>query len=159
MRVGGLSQVRQTRLGQQECAPDVDVHHQVELLGRELLGRVGGDGAGVVDADVDAAEVLDGGVDGARHVLFVAHVADHGHALAAGGLDLGDGGVHGAGQLRMRFGGLGQQHDVRAAPGRTECDRQPDAPAGAGDDEGAVGERLAEDICLLSREPTLTNRY
>ena len=37
--------------------------------------------------DVDAAEVLDRGVDGALHVLFLAHVADHGHALAARGLD------------------------------------------------------------------------
>ena len=135
--------MRQTRLGQQECAPDVDVHHQVELLGRELLGRVGGDGAGVVHADVDAAEALDRGVDGALHVLFVAHVADHGDALTARGLDLRDGGVHGAGKLRVRFGGLGQQHDVRAAPGRAERDRQPDAPACAGDDQGAVGERLA----------------
>ncbi len=135
--------MRQGRLGQQECAPDVDVHHQVELLGRELLGRFGGDGAGVVDADVDAAEVLDRGVDGALHVLLVAHVADHGHALSARGLDLRDRGVHGAGELRVRFGGLGQQHDVRTAPGRGECDGQPDAPAGAGDDEGAVGERLA----------------
>ena len=91
--------------------------------------------------DVDAAEVLDGGVDGALHVLFLAHVTDHGDALAAGGFDLGDGGVHGAGQLRMRLGGLGQQHDVGAAPGGAQRDRQPDAAAAAGDDEGAVGER------------------
>ena len=58
-----------------------------------------------------------GGVDGALHIFFVAHVADHGDALTARGLDLRDGGVHGAGQLGVRFGRLGQQHDVRAAPG------------------------------------------
>ena len=93
--------------------------------------------------DVDAAEVLDGGVDGALHVLFLAHVADHRDALAAGGLDVGHGGVHGAWQLGVRLGGLGQQHDVGALLGRAQRDRQPDAAAAAGDDEGAVGERCA----------------
>ena len=101
--------------------------------------------------DVDAAEVLDRGVDGALHVLFLAHVADHGDALAARGLDLGDGGVHGAGQLGVRLGGLGQQHDVGAALGGAERDRQADAAAAAGDDQGAVGERL--DMGLLGALP------
>ena len=87
--------------------------------------------------------MLDGGVHGARHVLLIAHVADDRHALASSGLDLGDRGVNGAGQLRMRFGGLGQKHDVRAAAGGAERDRQPDAPACAGYDEGAISERLA----------------
>jgi len=59
-------------------------------------------------AMVDPAEVFDCGVDGALHVLFLAHVADDGHALAAGGFDVGDGGMHGAGQLGVRFGRLGQ---------------------------------------------------
>ena len=74
----------------------------------EFLGRFGRDGAGVVDHDVDAAEVLDRGVDGSLNVLFLAHVTDHRDALAARGLDVGDGGVHGARQLGMRLGGFGQ---------------------------------------------------
>ena len=112
--------------------------------------------------DVDAAEMLNGGVDGALHILFLAHVADHRHALTAGGLDLGDRGVNGAGQLRVRFGGLGQQDDVGAAPGGAECDRQPDAPASAGYDEGAIGERvagLAQSSASCRRSLTLANRY
>ena len=92
--------------------------------------------------DVDAAEALDRGVDRALHVLFVAHVTDDGDALAACGLDVGDRGVHGAGQLRVRFAGLGQQHDVGAEPGGAERDRQSDAAATARHDQGAVGERL-----------------
>ena len=128
---GGLAQVRQRRLGQQECAADVDVHHQVELLGGQFLGRIGRDGAGVVDHDVDAAEVLDRRIHRTLHVLFLAHVADHRDALAARGLHFGHSGVHGAGQLGVRFGGLGEQDDVCALLGGAQRDRQPDAAAAA----------------------------
>ena len=133
--------MRQRRLGEQERAADVDVHHQVELLGREVLGRFGGDRTGVVDHDVDAAEALDGGVDGTHDVVFVADVPDNGDPLTPGRLDLGDRGVHCAGQLGMGFGGLGQQHDVGAVPGGAQRDGEPDAPAASRDHHGAIGER------------------
>ena len=60
-----------------------------------------------------------GGVDRALYVLFVAYVADDRHALAPRGFDVCDGGVDGAGQLRVGFGRLGQQHDVCAELGGT----------------------------------------
>jgi len=88
--------VRQGGLRQQERAADVDVHHQVELLGRQFVGRFGRDGAGVVDHDVDAAEVLDRSVHGVLNVLFLAHVPDHRDALASPWRDrgvVGQGGV------------------------------------------------------------------
>ena len=72
-----------SRLGEQERATNVDVHHQVELLGRELLGRIGRDRARVVHDDVDPAEPLDRRIDGALYVLFLADVADDGKRLAS----------------------------------------------------------------------------
>jgi hypothetical protein len=80
------------------------------------------------------------GLDGTLHVLFAAHVADHGQRLAAGGFDLGGRGVHGAGQLGMGLVGFGQQHHVGPAPGRGQPDRQADTPASAGNHHSAVGE-------------------
>jgi hypothetical protein len=111
------------------------------FLAESSSGRVGRDRAGVVDHNVDATEVLDRGVDGALYVLFLAHVTHHRDALAARGFDVGDGGVDGAGQLGVRLGRLGQQHDVGAVFGGPQRDRQPDAATTARDDERAVGER------------------
>ena len=53
-------------------------------------------------------------VDGALHILCLTDVADHSQTFTARGLYLGDGGVHGAGQFRVRFRRLGEQHDVGA---------------------------------------------
>ena len=121
----------QSRLGQQERAADVDVHHQVEFLGGQFLGRFGRDGAGVVDDDVDTAEVFDRRIHRALHVLFFAHVADDRDALAARSLHVGHGGVHGAGQLGVGFGRFRQKYDVCALLRRTQRDRQSDAAGAA----------------------------
>ena len=43
------------------------------------------DGAGVVDADIDAAEFGDGLLDRRDHLRLVADVAQHRQRLAAGG--------------------------------------------------------------------------
>ena len=48
---------------------------------------------------------------------LVAHVDHQRQRLAAGALDLLGGGVDGARQLRVRFGGLGGDRDVGAVAG------------------------------------------
>jgi hypothetical protein len=73
------------------------------------------------------------------NVLLVADVADDGETLTAHGFDVGDGGVHGAGQLRMRLAGLGEQHHVGAELRRSEADGEADPSAAAGHDHGAIG--------------------
>lgn len=80
--------MRQCCLREEEGAAAVDLLHEVVLLRRQLLGRFGSDRACIVDAHIDAAESLDGGVDGALHVLFFAYVADDGDGLTAGCLDV-----------------------------------------------------------------------
>ena len=103
---------------------------------------VGGevDRRGVVDDDVDPAEAVHGGADGAGDVVVVADIADQRQRPAAGGLDLFGGGVDGALQLGVGLAGLGQQHHVGAVPGRAQRDGQADAAAAAGDEDGAVPE-------------------
>jgi len=83
--------------------------------------------------------VLDRRVDGALHVLFLAHVAHHRDALAARGFDVGDDRVHRPGQLGVRLGRLGQQYDGRAVLGRAERDRQPNATTRVRSVNGGMG--------------------
>jgi len=57
--------------------------------------------------------------------------------LAAGCLDLLRGGVDRAGELGMRIGGLRRDRDVGAVFCRAQGNRQTDATARAGDEQGA----------------------
>ena len=64
MGVFGFLQVWDARLGNKERAARVDLVHQIVALhvGLKRAGEL--DGAGIVDADVDAAERCDGLCDG-----------------------------------------------------------------------------------------------
>ena len=109
--------------------------------------RIGqADGAGVVDADIDAAEFGDGLLDRRDHLRLVADVAQHRQRLAAGGADFLRRGVDGALELRMRLRGLGRDRDIGAVTRGAQRDRQPDAAAGAGDEQ-----RLAFERCHWAR--------
>jgi hypothetical protein len=119
--VGG-EQPRQAGLGQRERPPDVDRLHQVELLERQLPGAGLEHRAGVVDADVDAAEASGGHVGRPQGVGSVADIADH-----------RDRRVHGPRQPRVRLVGLSQQHPVGPVTGGGDQDREPDTAAAAGD--------------------------
>ena len=74
--------------GEHEGAAHVDVEHQVVALRLEVGDRCEVDRGGVVDHDVDAAELLDGLRDGASTCGVVADVADDRQRLAARRLDL-----------------------------------------------------------------------
>ena len=69
------------QIGLQDGVPVGALHAHDEL--------VAGD-AGVVDQDVDLAELGDGGLDGGFDLLFVGDVERKGGGLAAGGGDFGD---------------------------------------------------------------------
>ena len=89
-------------------------------------------------ADADPAKAVHSGADSAGDVGVVADVADQRQRLAAGGLDLFGGGVHGTLQPGVRLAGLGHQDDVGAVPGCAERDRQADAAAAPGDEDSAA---------------------
>ena len=95
-----------------------------------VILRVGqADGAGIVDADVDAAEFGDGLVDRRDHLRLVADVAEHRQRLAAGGAHLVGGGVDRALQFRMRLRGLRGNRDIGAVARGAQRDRKPNAAA------------------------------
>ena len=111
-----LRRCGRARLGEQERAAHVDVHHQSNFLAASCSVGSVAIALALLTHDVDAPEALDGRVDGPLHVLFVADVADHGQPLGAGCLDLGDCGVHGSRQLRVGFGRSWRTARVGAQP-------------------------------------------
>ena len=138
MRMCGLADLLQMRNGvfrHHEGAARVDVVHQVETLHVGLRRRRQADGAGVVDHDVEAAEGLDGFVDGVLDRLLVAHVHQKRQRLAARCFDLRRRRVDRARELGVRLGGLGRDDHVRAVPSRPKADGKADAARGAGDEE------------------------
>ncbi len=136
MRVFPALQVRDARLRHRIGAAHLDAVHQVEPLHRHFGDGPEVDGGGIVDADVDAAELFhrlgNGGADGVR----VADVPDDRQCLTAGFLELFGCRVYGARKLRVGFGGLGDQCDVRTVLCGPLGDRQADTAAGAGDEHG-----------------------
>ena len=91
--------------------------------------------AGVVDEQVDAAEGLAGGGEGALHVALAGHVHRHGERLAAGVLDLAD--------HRLRLVGRADVVDRHrgAVRGELEADPLADARVAAGDERAAAVEQ------------------
>ena len=102
----------------------------VHLLGRELLEEAGVEARRVVDQHVDAAEALDGRLDGGLCVL------------AAGDVELGDDQVVCVAERLGDGGGVAAGgHDVVAGGQRGLGDVDAQAAAGAGDDPGFLFSR------------------
>ena len=158
MRVGRALQVRQASLRAHEAAAHIDVHHQVVAL----EGRVGrareADGAGVVDQDVNAAEVLGRAGHGGLHGVFVADVDLQGQGAAARSFDLGRRGVDGAGQAWVGRRGFGGDDDVGAVARGAQRDGQADAAAGAADEEGLALQGGHVDSEKVRSDRTLAGR-
>ena len=134
--VGAPAQVGQGGLAADQHRAGVDLVHQVEALGLQLLHPDQADRPGVVDQRVDPAEAFGGAGHGRRHGLLVAHVELQRQGLAAGGLDLGGDAEDGAFQLGMRLGALRRDHQVGAIARGAQGYLPADAAAGAGDEQG-----------------------
>ncbi len=113
--------------------------HQVETLHVDLLAAAKGNGAGVVDDNVDAAELPGCRREGLRHLRLVAHVDRQGQGLAAGLLDFARGGENRAWQPGMRLRRLGGDGDIGAVARGAQRDGEADAARGAGDEQGFSG--------------------
>ena len=145
LRMCGLGAFR--RWGRQvwltrKVARGVDGVHQVVALHGSVEGRGQGDGAGVVDADIDSAVGLDGLRHRLLHLIFEADIADQRQGVATGVADLLGGGVDGARQPGMWFGGFGGDGDVGAVPCRAQGDGQSDSPARSGNEECPAAEGM-----------------
>ncbi len=140
MRIRRAREVRQTELRAKEGAAGIDVVHQVEPAHVGCCRAAEADRAGVVDDNVDAAELPYSALDRARHLTLIANVRCQRQRPAAGGFDLGSGGEDRSGQFRVRLGGLRRDGDVGAVSGRPERNGKSNAPAGAGDEKRTTRE-------------------
>lgn len=82
-----LLQVGQGILGAVDRTPEVDVHQAVQDVEVDVVEERAHRDAGVADHDVDAAEVLDGGVDEPLAVLGAGDVGRAPCGAASGLLD------------------------------------------------------------------------
>jgi len=130
-------------LGDEEDALEVGGEDVVPvLLAHAHDERVAGD-AGVVDDDIEAAEALEGGLDGG------------GGALGGGDIGLqdldadataGEFGLGGASGLLITAVG---EEEIEAIPGEALRNREADAARATGDDGGSVGGCFGHRWCSL----------
>ena len=115
------------RLRHPVAAVEVDVDDLAELVGLLARRRVGGPDAGVVDEDVDAPELLDGGVDERLAVLGLGDVGGDRDRPPARRLDelLG---------LLQLLDAPRAERDVGAGLSQRLGERHPEARRGSGDD-------------------------
>ena len=88
--VAGLDHVRQHPCGQMEDARQVRLDDGIPFVRRHLRQRAVAGDPGVVDEDVDAAEMLLDARDGCADGNRIANIATDGVRLAPGRRDLGD---------------------------------------------------------------------
>jgi hypothetical protein len=105
---------------------EVEVDHPVPLLGGGVLDRPEQHLAGVVDDDVEAAQLVDGAVDGGDCLLLVGDVGLDRQGGVTVTTDL-------AGQTLEAFQSAGRDGDLGALGGQCSRGRLADAAAGARD--------------------------
>src|SRR5207248_8084817 len=120
----------------------VDLVHQVVSLplGGQRPGQL--DRRRIVHADVDTPECLDGLLDCSKDACFVADVDDERQRLAARRFELLRGGEDGSGQVLVRLRGLRGDRDVGAVACGAQRNREADATARAGDEQGLARQGL-----------------
>ena len=126
----------------------VDLVHQIVPFHVGVHGRRQGDGACVVDADVNSTEMVRGLLGRRLHLILKPDVAEDGKRLSALLLDLGGGGVNSPWQFGMRVRCFGGDGDICAVSRRPERNSQADASASARDKERFPMKR-SHSYCLL----------
>ena len=119
----------------------------VDRLGRDLVEGARRVDAGIVDEDVDAAELVLGLGEELGDVRGLRHIRLHGHRRSTGGLDLRHQSLRRICAFRVIDDDLGA---VRRQPRR---DPRPDPLRGAGDHRDLTAE-IAHVMC-----PYYTDRY
>src|ERR1700727_1782463 len=107
----GSVHVRQTRLGRQKGAIEVDTGEFFPVLEAEFLEWMHDLQTGVADQNVDATKGSNARVDAIVHGPFDGHIHRHAESLAACGFDLGDNSI---GRRSVQIG----DRYPRALPGK-----------------------------------------
>ena len=152
MRVRRLCQKRQAGLRTQKRAAHVDAKHQVEAFGGRLRGAGKLDRAGIVDKDIDAAEMRGSLLHSRIQCRLIAHVELDGQRLAASRRHFGGHRVNGTRQLRVRCRRFCGDDDIGAVACAAQRNSAADAAAGAGNEYG-LAPQLAHQRPRLSCSP------
>src|SRR5262245_49787923 len=104
----------QAYLRDHEGAANVHSMDQIKSLHRRIQGAGQEDRAGVIDHDVDAAEVLDRFRDGCSYLILEANVGWDCQSSAPGSLNLCDGCMDRAWQSRMWLDRLSGNDHIRS---------------------------------------------
>ena len=119
-------------LHQKHRSAQVDVVRLGQRLGGDLTERLGQCVGGVVDHDVDAAELVDGALDQGAEVVDVAEVRRHADGLAAEAAQV-------LGGLLAGVGLAAGDHDAGAGKNETLRKSEADTSGAARHDDGAAG--------------------
>ena len=149
MAVAGGDEVRQERLGAVEDPVEVDAEDPLDVGPLEVDEVAGQRDAGVVDDDVDPAELRDDGLGVGLEGRAVGDVeAVRADLPGAGTLHE----VHGLGQAGLVDVG---EREKGALAGEVQGEGAADAGAGPGDDDDLVGQVLH--ACAASREGVVSS--
>ena len=111
----------------------IDIEHQIDPLHRSLAHRGQGDGAGIVDQDVDSAEAIHSRGDRCLDQFIVANIHLDGERFTASILDHLRGLVNRSRQLWMRLVGLCRDHHLGPVTSGTQGDRTADSTTSSRD--------------------------
>jgi len=123
---------REREVREVEARVQVDRHHGVPVLDRDVLERLLAPHPDVRHRDVHAAERIGGLADEPLDVLGQGHVRDHADGTSAGPFDLADHGVDGI-PVPVTV-----HHDPGALGGEGQGDRPADVAPGSGHDRRAA---------------------
>src|SRR5229473_2457392 len=140
-----LAEMRCRRARHVEAAHEMDLDHHLPVDMRHAVEDAVAQYAGVVDDAVDAAEGLERGADDALGAGGVGDAVGVGDGRAAGGADLVDDLLRGAGSgiaFAVRAGAEIVDHDAAALASGQERDLAADAASRAGDDDDLALEAL-----------------
>ncbi len=134
MWIGALLKMREAGLNTHKGAARVDLVHEIEALQGGFPGPAQIDGTGVVDQNVDAAEMGCGLVRGSLNGIGVPDIDRQRQGLPTGPFNLFGGGVDGARQSWMGLPGFGRDHDIGTVAGCPQGDGLADSPAASSDE-------------------------
>ena len=134
MWTGRFQKMRQAEFRDQESAAPVHRLHEVETPHVDIKRAGEGDGGSIVDADIDAAEAMQGCIHRSLDLVLVTDIGRKRERLAASRLDGLCRCVNRAFKLGMGRDCLRCNSDIGPITRRPECDGKADATRGTSDE-------------------------
>ncbi len=136
MRIIAFKQIRQQGLTGSVSPPDIDLRHQIKAFHRRIKSSRQVNRAGIINQDIDPAEMLCGFSSGIPQVVLIADIDNQRQSFASRCLYLLCCSIDSAGEFWMSTLRFRCNHDICTVFGGTFCDSQTDAAAAAGYKKG-----------------------